>query len=160
MTISDKDNLEFFISNLDLMLAMGKPPFEALVATVEDYAFVYHTNDGRTELNRAAEAVLKRTHEKRSQGKMDSEKLTKELVTFLEIQDERVRQEAVLAWWGMLSKGEQEKVRTIHQEFAEAMIDNLIPAFGQLVGVLAEWLKQHPELATYLETMNTARSDN
>jgi hypothetical protein len=54
-----REKLDYFITALDMHLAMGKSPSEALAATVEDYAFVYHCDDGRLPIGRAAEVALK-----------------------------------------------------------------------------------------------------
>lgn len=54
-----KDKLEFFIATLDMHLACDKSPQEALAATVEDYAFVYHGDKHRSTLSKASERALK-----------------------------------------------------------------------------------------------------
>lgn len=57
------DKLDYLIAALDFHLARGLAPAEAWVAAVEDYAQVYHAQDERTELQRAAEVVLRRMGE-------------------------------------------------------------------------------------------------
>jgi len=58
------DQVDFFFSSLDFHLARGLEPNQALAAAIEDYAAVYHAkDDGRTPLQRAAQAVLKRMGE-------------------------------------------------------------------------------------------------
>lgn len=57
------EKLDFIISSLDLHLMMGKTPGDAWTATVEDYANVWHVDDDRTHLARAAVVVLKRMEE-------------------------------------------------------------------------------------------------
>lgn len=50
--------LDFLISALDLHLGFGTPPAEAWDKALEDYSEVYHVDDGRTELARAADRAL------------------------------------------------------------------------------------------------------
>ncbi len=57
------DRVELLISSLDMHLTAGHPPREALARAVEDYAAVFHTDDGRTELQRAATVALARLRE-------------------------------------------------------------------------------------------------
>ena len=54
-----RDEIEYFFADLDMHLGAGKKPLDALVSTVEDYAAVYHVNDDRTVLARAATVALK-----------------------------------------------------------------------------------------------------
>lgn len=54
------EKLDFILAALDSYLNDGKTPSDALSAAIEDYAFVYHTDDGRPPISRAAEIVLKR----------------------------------------------------------------------------------------------------
>lgn len=53
-----KEKLDFIISSLDMHLAYGKSPQEALVAAIEDYAYVY-AKDGRSQLAKASERALR-----------------------------------------------------------------------------------------------------
>lgn len=64
MNAAISDKVTFFVGMLDEYLGDGQPPDEALRATVADYAFVYHSNDGRTHFARAAEVTLRRLLEK------------------------------------------------------------------------------------------------
>lgn len=57
------DKLDYLIASLDFHLARGLAPAEAWTAAVEDYAQVYHTQDERTLLQRAAEVALQRMDE-------------------------------------------------------------------------------------------------
>lgn len=57
------EKLDYLISSLDLHLSMGKTPLDALVATVEDYAAVWHASDDKTNLARAATVALKHWRE-------------------------------------------------------------------------------------------------
>ncbi len=57
------DKLDYFIAALDMHLASGKTPPAALLATVEDYAAVWHAKDNRTMLARAATVALERLRE-------------------------------------------------------------------------------------------------
>ena len=56
-----REKADFLISMLDLCLAQGDRPLEALEHAVEGYAHVYHNNDGRLPIARAAELALKRS---------------------------------------------------------------------------------------------------
>ena len=56
-------NIDYLISALDLHLQRGLPPADAWARAVEDYAKVYHCDDGRTELTRAAEIALNYLHQ-------------------------------------------------------------------------------------------------
>lgn len=53
-----KEKLEYLIASLDFHLTDGRSPVDVWCQVVRDYAFVYHTDDGRTPLNRAAEIAL------------------------------------------------------------------------------------------------------
>lgn len=54
-----RDQIDYFFASLDMHLGAGKTPQDALIATVEDYAAVYHVDDDRTILARAATVALK-----------------------------------------------------------------------------------------------------
>lgn len=65
-----RDQIEYFFADLDLHIRCGKSPKEALLATVEDYAFVYHSDDDKTPLARAATIALRQI---KDEGKPNSE---------------------------------------------------------------------------------------
>jgi len=56
----EREKLGFIISALDLYLGMGVDPVAALHDVIQDYAYVFHHDDGRLPLNRAAEIALRR----------------------------------------------------------------------------------------------------
>lgn len=60
---SNREKLDYLLSSLDMHLSAGKSPAEAWVTAVENYAFVYHTEDGRLPIGRAAELALKHLRE-------------------------------------------------------------------------------------------------
>lgn len=57
------EEIKYFFSSLDLHLSMGKTPLDALAASVEDYAAVWHVDDDKTILARAATVALKHLRE-------------------------------------------------------------------------------------------------
>jgi hypothetical protein len=57
--VTVNDQVRFFIGTLNDYLARGVTPDEALSATVADYAFVYHADDGRDPFARAGELTLR-----------------------------------------------------------------------------------------------------
>ena len=59
-----KEKTEYLIAALDFYLLEGLPEMVALQRAVRDYKFVYHTDDGRPRISRAAEAVLDYIEEK------------------------------------------------------------------------------------------------
>ena len=54
------DRLFYFMASLDFHLDGGEKPGIALEKAVEDYAAVYHVDDERTPLQRAAAVTLGR----------------------------------------------------------------------------------------------------
>lgn len=58
----------FFFASLDMYLSGGVEPQKALRQAVGDYAYVYHTDDGRSELARASTRVLEWLREHRPEA--------------------------------------------------------------------------------------------
>lgn len=52
------EKTDFIIATVDLYLSSGFPPAVALTRAMEDYAYVYHSDNDKTELARAAERAL------------------------------------------------------------------------------------------------------
>lgn len=52
------EKIELFFAAFDLHLGNGIDPVEALKRAAADYAHVFHVDDGRSELARAADAAL------------------------------------------------------------------------------------------------------
>lgn len=65
----DRDKVDFFFLTLDMHLARGEAPEEALAKTVKDYVYVFYTDDGRLPFNRAAELSLNRLKEEIGEDK-------------------------------------------------------------------------------------------
>ena len=52
------EKIDYLFSALDFYITMGVDSIEAWHKALEDYKYVYHTDDGRTPLARAAERAL------------------------------------------------------------------------------------------------------
>lgn len=57
------ERLTFLLEALNLNLRLGQEPQEAWKGALDDYAYVYFTDDGRTPLARASERALKQLKE-------------------------------------------------------------------------------------------------
>jgi hypothetical protein len=62
------DKTDYLIATLDMHLSAGKAPEIALLLAIEDYADVWHANDGETTIARASKVALKRLREDETMG--------------------------------------------------------------------------------------------
>jgi len=53
-----RDKLDYLVAQFDFFLGEGLSPQKAWEATLDAYAYVHHTNDGRTPVARASEVIL------------------------------------------------------------------------------------------------------
>ena len=67
------EKAELFILYLDHHLERKDRPIDALIAAVEDYAYVYHGDDrdGSTTFNRAARVTLRHIHKEANENNTD-----------------------------------------------------------------------------------------
>ena len=132
------NKMDYFISALDLHLDRGLLPMAALTQTVEDYAWVFHHEDGRTEFARATEVALHYLHQ--HQGDMIF------TVGKTDVYDPYLRDDSDAAKLGRgqdhvgnyYSGGSVWKTREAAQSYLDATNQNEFSVYG----VLADWETQ------------------
>lgn len=84
-----------------------------------------------------------------------------QLQELIKIEDDTIREKAVLAFWETLSTDEQEEIRAAVANVVERISDTFL-AFGNVLGeivtqaieTMQEWFYNNPEIQAYIEALS------